>query len=81
MGLPLIHTGNISDPPPEQQPLYEAILADAARETGNLFLADGDIVRAWPCFRAIGDAAPKAEAKANGKLRPLGHTGGARRVK
>ncbi len=27
----------------------------AARETGSLFLADGDIQRAWPYFRAIGD--------------------------
>ena len=62
MGLPLIHNGSVSDLPPEQRPVCEAILTDAARETGNLFLADGDIVRAWPYFRAIGDAAPVAEA-------------------
>jgi hypothetical protein len=32
----------------------------AAREVGGLFLADGDIPRAWPYFRAIGDSAPVA---------------------
>jgi hypothetical protein len=33
-------------------------MAQAAREVGSLFLADGDIVRAYPYFRAGGDREP-----------------------
>lgn len=62
LGLPMVSSANISDLPGEHQPAYEAALAEAARETGGLFLADGDIVRAWPYFRAISDPAPVAEA-------------------
>jgi tetratricopeptide (TPR) repeat protein len=62
LGLPLIFGGNISDLPAEHQPAYEAALMDAARETGGLFLAAGDLVRAWPYFRAIGESAPIAAA-------------------
>ena len=62
LGLPLVQGGNISDLPPEQQPAYEAAVREAARETGSLFLADGDVVGAWPYFRAIGDPGPVADA-------------------
>ena len=62
LGVPMLQAGNISDLPPEHQPAYEAALMEAARETGGLFLADGDIARAWPYFRAVGDPAPVAEA-------------------
>jgi hypothetical protein len=62
MGLPLVKGRNISDLPPEQQPAYQAAIREAARETGSLFLADGDVVGAWPYFRAIGDPGPVADA-------------------
>jgi hypothetical protein len=62
LGLPLLYSGNISDLPPEHQPAYQAALMEAAREAGALFLADGDIERAWPYFRAVGDPAPIAAA-------------------
>jgi hypothetical protein len=62
LGLPLLYSGVISDLPAEHQSAYSAALMDAARETGGLFLADGDIERAWPYFRAVGDAAPVASA-------------------
>jgi hypothetical protein len=62
LGLPLLYSGVISDLPPEHQPAYSAALMDAAREAGGLFLADGDIERAWPYFRAVGDPAPVAAA-------------------
>ncbi len=62
LGLPLLYSGIISDLPAEHQPEYSAALMDAARETGGLFLSDGDIERAWPYFRAVGDPAPIAAA-------------------
>ena len=62
LGQPLLQSGNIADIAAEHQPAYEAALKEAARETGALFLADGDIARAWPYFRAIGDPAPVVEA-------------------
>jgi hypothetical protein len=62
LGLPLVFAGTIADLPPEHRDAYQAALKDAAREAGSAFLADGDIVRAWTYFRAIGDPAPVAAA-------------------
>jgi len=62
LGLPLLHSGPISDLPAEHQAAYEAAVMEAAREAGGLYLADGDIARAWPYFRAAGDAKPVADA-------------------
>ena len=61
-GLPLFPSGAIGDLPAEHQAAYQAALRDAAREAGELFLGDGDIVRSWPYFRAISNPAPVAEA-------------------
>jgi hypothetical protein len=62
LGLPLLHSGDIGDLPPDKQSAYQEALASAARETGSLFLADGDIVRAWPYLRAVGEPEPVAAA-------------------
>jgi len=62
IGLPLIFNMPLEDLPAEQRQMYEEAMREAARETGNLFLADGDIPRAWPYFRAIGDPQPVASA-------------------
>jgi len=62
LGEPLLQPGKISDLSPEHQPAYEAAVMEAARETGGLYLADGEIARAWPYFRAVGDLKPVAEA-------------------
>ena len=62
LGLPLIQLGAIEDLPEPARANYEAGVRQAARETGTLFLASGDIPRAWPYFRAIGDHEPIAEA-------------------
>jgi hypothetical protein len=62
VGLPLIFNASLDDLPEEQRQAYEEAMKEAARETGNLFLADGDIPRAWPYFRAIGDSASVAAA-------------------
>lgn len=62
LGLPLIETEPVSEYSEEQRPVYEKALKDAARETGDLFLSDGDLVSAWPYFRAIDQPAPIAAA-------------------
>lgn len=55
LGLPLVQLGEIEDLPEPARSNYEEGVRLAARETGALFLADGDIPRAWPYFRAIGE--------------------------
>jgi hypothetical protein len=58
MGLPPLRVDGIDDIPAGQRDAYEDALARAAREAASLFLADGDIPRAWPYFRAVGDREP-----------------------
>src|SRR5229473_6347137 len=62
LGLPVIHNGQLEDLPDDKRATHERAFMDAAREAGGLFLADGDIPRAWSYFRAIGETAPIAAA-------------------
>jgi hypothetical protein len=63
LGLPLIHNGQqFEDLPDDKRTAHERAFMDAAREVGGLFLADGDIPRAWSYFRAIGETTPIAAA-------------------
>src|SRR5229473_3809864 len=62
LGLPLIQIDDSAPMPPETRREYDKAFIDAAREVGSLFLADGNIQRAWPYFRAIGETAPVAAA-------------------
>jgi hypothetical protein len=62
LGLALIDTGPVPRLPSDQQAVYEGALREAAREAGNLLLTGGDIVVAWPYFKAIGDYGPVAAA-------------------
>ena len=62
LGLPLILAGSLNELPEAVRPDYEKSMVEVAREVGTLFLRDGDIQRAWPYFRAIGDPAPVAAA-------------------
>ncbi len=62
LGLPLVQNGQLEDLPEDKRPAHERALMDAAREVGGLFLADGDIPRAWSYFRAIGETQPVADA-------------------
>lgn len=61
LGLPAVISGR-PDGPPETIKDYEQAQIAAAREVGERFLADGEIYRAWPYFRALGDAKPVIEA-------------------
>jgi hypothetical protein len=62
LGLPLIQVDSADDLPAEKRRVYEEAFIAAAREVGGLFLAEGDIPRAWSYFRAIGESAPVAVA-------------------
>jgi hypothetical protein len=63
LGLPLIHNGQqFEDLPDDKRAAHERAFMEAAREVGGLFLADGDIPRAWSYFRAIGETASIAAA-------------------
>jgi hypothetical protein len=62
LGLPLVQNGQLEDLPEDKRPAHERAFMDAAREVGGLFLADGDIPRAWSYFRAIGETQPVADA-------------------
>jgi hypothetical protein len=62
LGLPLVQIGSIVDVPEDKRAAYEKAFTESAREIGSLFLADGQIPRAWPYFRAIGDNALVAAA-------------------
>jgi hypothetical protein len=56
LGLPLIQTDALT-----RDDYQEAVIA-AAREAGELFLADGKIERAWPYFRAVSETGPIFQA-------------------
>jgi hypothetical protein len=62
LGLPLIQVDDSAPMPPDTRREYDKAFIDAAREVGGLFLADGNIQRAWPYFRAIGEPGPVAAA-------------------
>ena len=62
LGLPLIPAGPLNDLPEDKQRDYDAGSTEVAREVGQLFLAEGEIERAWTYFRAIGEAAPISQA-------------------
>ena len=55
LGLPLIQVDDSAPMPPEKRLEYDKTFIAAAREVGSLYLADGNIQRAWPYFRAIGE--------------------------
>jgi hypothetical protein len=62
LGLPLVSSQPLGDLPKHVQQPYQDAYVKAAREVGELFLADGNIPRAWPYFRAVGDVKPVMEA-------------------
>ena len=62
LGLPLVAQPAFADLPKEVQQSYQDGYVQAATEVGELYLADGDIPRAWTYFRALGNTKPVAEA-------------------
>lgn len=62
LGLPVIQTEDWNRFPDEPRRRYEEAFLDTAREVGQAFLDDGDIERAWPYFRAVGQSQPIIDA-------------------
>ena len=62
LGLPILQIEPLNELSEEARKGYNETFAEAAREVGTLFLGDGDIVRAWPYFRAVGESSPVASA-------------------
>jgi len=56
LGMPLIQTNQID------REDYQQSVVEIARDTGKSFLAAGNITRAWPYFRAVGETKPIEEA-------------------
>jgi hypothetical protein len=62
MGLELLPHGPLSGLSEDQRKVWDATLTEAAREAGALFLESGQIDRAFPYYRALGDLGPVKEA-------------------
>ena len=62
LGLPLVSSARIGDVPKDLQQAYQDGYIQAAREVGELILADRNIPHAWPYFRAVGDTGPIVRA-------------------
>src|SRR4051812_37845350 len=62
MGLSLVQPTSFEGIPDEHQEEFEDSYVDAAREVGDMFLADGNIPQAWMYFRTIREPEKVAEA-------------------
>src|SRR5688500_15145174 len=61
MGLPLAQPTSLDVPEGHRQE-FEDHYIETAREIGELFLKDGNIPRAWPYLKPIGETAKVREA-------------------
>jgi tetratricopeptide (TPR) repeat protein len=62
LGLPLVSQPALGDLPKEIQQRYQDAYVQAATEVGELYLADGNIPRAWTYLRAVGATKPIVQA-------------------
>src|SRR5262249_4945559 len=62
LGLSPIPTANWDSVPLEQRQRFEEGLREVYREVGHLFLQEGDIAKAWSCYRTIGEKEPVQRA-------------------
>lgn len=62
LGAPLHRPTAIDDIPSEKRAEFEAVYMAAAREVGQLFLADRKLSQAWMYFHAIRDTQPVRDA-------------------
>ena len=62
LGLPLIHSGGVSEIPEPTRSQFEERYVEAIRTVGARLLAAGEIAAAWPYFRALGEKEAVAEA-------------------
>jgi hypothetical protein len=62
LGLCPVPTGASQDLPPSLHGAYEDAIREACQTVGRLFLDEGDVPRAWPYFRMLGETEPVARA-------------------
>ncbi len=62
LGLPLVQVGSLNDVAEPQRTQYEERYVEAIRKVGGLLLGSGQLVAAWPYFRAIGEKDPVKNA-------------------
>jgi hypothetical protein len=62
LGVSPFPTGPSADLPPHTHEPYESAIRDAGRHVGGLFLARGDLPRAWNFFRMLGEPEPVRDA-------------------
>ncbi len=62
LGLPVTKPASLTDVPDALRKSVEETYIAAAREAGELFLADGDIAAAWMYYQVIRDPKPVADA-------------------
>lgn len=62
LGLPAVLDGSLAELPEPQRTRYEDRYVEAIRRVGARLLESGDLVGAWPYFRAIGEKEPVARA-------------------
>jgi hypothetical protein len=62
LGLPPIQDGSLADLAEPQRTQFEDRYVESIRLVGRRFLGEGDIVAAWPYFRAIAEREPVAAA-------------------
>lgn len=60
--LPLIQVGSLAELPEPTRSKYEERYIEAIRSVGGRLLNAGDIVGAWPYYRAIGEPEPVSRA-------------------
>lgn len=62
LGLPLIQVGTLAELPEPARTRYEDRYVEAIRSVGHRLLGAGDLVAAWPYFRAIAEKEPVVAA-------------------
>lgn len=62
LNIPLIQVGTLSELPEPARSQYEERYVEAIRSVGQRLLETGDVVGAWPYFRAIAEKEPVAAA-------------------
>ena len=62
LGLPLVQVGSLNDVAEPARTQYEERYVESIRKVGGLLLDTGQLVTAWPYFRAIGEKEPIKKA-------------------
>ena len=70
LGVSPFPTGPSADLPAHTHEPYEQAIREAGREVGQIFLARGEVPKAWTFFRMLGEPDPVREALAKFDPKP-----------